>query len=155
LIGGVEKPPNGTATKKAQDFKDMVSLSFIRSHFQTIVVSEERFSATIKLLGISLSRVTFFLHRNNRTNEIMTNFSDEDDDFLMETKDFLQRVTKASQSEPQSAEAEEPEPVDVSRANTQAWLMKVGLVSRNRLSVIDKVWFLSSCLSHFIFTTGS
>ncbi|KAG0024926.1 hypothetical protein BGZ81_007546 [Podila clonocystis] len=43
----------------------------------------------------------------------------------METKDFVQRTTQAPQSQPQSAEAEEPELVDVSGANTQAWLMKV------------------------------
>ncbi|KAF9335413.1 hypothetical protein BG006_000124 [Podila minutissima] len=55
----------------------------------------------------------------------MANFSDEDDDFLVETKDFLQRAAQASQSQPHSAEAEEPELVDVSGANTQAWLMKV------------------------------
>ncbi|KAF9311165.1 hypothetical protein BG003_007703 [Podila horticola] len=54
----------------------------------------------------------------------MTNFSDEDY-LLMESKDFLQRVTKLSQSEPQFTEAEEPELVDVSATNTQAWLMKV------------------------------
>ncbi|KAG0095323.1 hypothetical protein BGZ93_006041 [Podila epicladia] len=55
----------------------------------------------------------------------MTNFSDEDDDLLMKTKAFLQSAAHDSQSQPQSAEAEEPELVDVSGANTQAWLMKV------------------------------
>lgn len=72
----------------------------------------------------------------------MTNFSDEDY-LLMESKDFLQRVTKLSQSEPQFTEAEEPELVDVSATNTQAWLMKVRLASRKRWSVRVKVWFLS------------
>lgn len=71
----------------------------------------------------------------------MTNFSDEDDGFLMETKDFLQRATQDSQSQPQSAEAEEPELVDVSGANTQAWLMKVRLISLERWLVRVKVWF--------------
>lgn len=65
----------------------------------------------------------------------MSNFMDiKDDDSLMHSKEFIELATQDTKSQPESGEAE-AEILEVSGADTQAWLLKVWLWSLRKTTV--------------------